>query len=70
MSGTDAARIRPRAHEIWMDEGTPGGPADANWLQAERELASACPMPRPDKAASKARPKRAKAAHGRWASRP
>lgn len=39
MTDDDIARIRQRAYEIWMDEGTPGDRAEANWLQAEEELA-------------------------------
>ncbi len=37
----DQARIRQRAYEIWMDEGTPDGRCEANWHQAEAELARA-----------------------------
>jgi hypothetical protein len=39
MTDTEEARIRQQAYEIWMDEGTPGDRAAANWLQAEVELA-------------------------------
>ena len=38
---TDEARIRQRAYEIWMDEGAPSGREEANWLQAEAEIARA-----------------------------
>lgn len=39
MTDNDETRVRQRAYEIWMDEGTPGDRAAANWLQAEEELA-------------------------------
>lgn len=39
MTDNDDARVRQRAYEIWMDEGTPDGRAVANWFQAEEELA-------------------------------
>jgi Protein of unknown function (DUF2934) len=58
----DEARIRQRAYEIWMDEGTPSGRSEANWQQAKAELARAdappqslrrsAPMDAPDRVAS------------------
>jgi hypothetical protein len=33
-----AAEIEERAHQIWMQQGCPPDAAEANWLQAEREL--------------------------------
>ncbi|WP_374645994.1 DUF2934 domain-containing protein [Tabrizicola sp.] len=38
MTQDQEARIRQRAYEIWQDEGTPSGRAEANWLRAESEL--------------------------------
>ena len=38
MTQDQEARIRQRAYEIWQDEGTPPGRAEANWLRAESEL--------------------------------
>jgi hypothetical protein len=32
-------RIRRRAYELWESEGRPSGRAQANWLQAEAEIA-------------------------------
>jgi hypothetical protein len=34
-------RIRRRAYELWEGEGRPAGRDQANWLQAEREVARA-----------------------------
>ncbi len=31
-------RIRARAHEIWLQDGEPGGRADDHWAQAAREI--------------------------------
>jgi Protein of unknown function (DUF2934) len=45
MTENDIARIRQRAYEIWMDEGTPGDRAEANWRQAEEELAREAQSP-------------------------
>jgi hypothetical protein len=34
-------RIQRRAHELWEREGRPQGRENANWLQAENEIARA-----------------------------
>jgi hypothetical protein len=34
-------RIQRRAYELWESEGRPAGRDEANWLQAESEIARA-----------------------------
>ncbi|WP_421872447.1 DUF2934 domain-containing protein [Pararhizobium sp.] len=33
-------KIRHRAYELWLDEGSPEGKQDDHWSQAEREIDS------------------------------
>ena len=32
------SRIRQRAYQLWLDEGSPEGKQDDHWAQAEREI--------------------------------
>jgi hypothetical protein len=38
MDSDRETRIRQRAYELWLDEGSPEGKQDDHWAQAEREI--------------------------------
>ncbi len=38
-------RIRELAYQLWLQRGSPRGAADADWLEAERQIAAAEPTP-------------------------
>ena len=33
-----AERIKARAHQLWLEEGQPGGKAHVHWAQAEQDM--------------------------------
>lgn len=38
MDNDRETRIRQRAYQLWLDEGSPQGKQDDHWAQAEREI--------------------------------
>lgn len=40
MDNDRETRIRQRAYDLWLDEGSPTGKHDDHWAQAEREIGS------------------------------